>query len=462
MRTENTEARKVNIQFPAKLESIRHPFRFKALYGGRGGAKSRSVAGQLILDATDHYEFVLCTREIQNSIKESVKRTLEDHICRLGLESIYKITEYEILNRINKSRFIFMGLSRNIASVKSLEGITKCWVEEAQTISEDSLEILIPTIREPGSEIWFTWNPRWASDPVDKLFRGENGAPPNSLLIEIGHQDNPWFPDELEEKRKWDQGNNPNYLNIWDGTYRKSGDAFSVLPYEKLLQCIDAHKKLNIEITGLTYSGLDIADEGNDTNAYALRKGSLLKSVDEWKVKYLHQTAAKADLRNRENGVKKMYYDAGGMGAGVKSDLSRIPKNPEDGQGPEGRKFIPFHFGGAVMGGDKIYIKAGKTKILNKDFFARLNAQAWWNIRLRAENTIKALQGEAVNVDRCFFISSRIKNIDKLLMELSQCVYDDSSGKIKVDKAPDNAASPNLADSIIMAFTNDLKKGLRV
>lgn len=459
---QTAETREVNIQFPAKLEQLKDAYRFKALFGGRGGAKSRSIAGQLILDATDHYEFVLCTREVQNSIKESVKRTLEDHIIRLGLEPIYKITEYEILNRINKSRFIFMGLSRNIASVKSLEGITKCWVEEAQTISDDSLEILIPTIREPGSEIWFSWNPRWSSDPVDKLFRGEHGAPPNTLLVKIGHQDNPWFPAELEEKRQWDKINNPNYLNIWEGAYRLAGDAFSVLPYDKLLQCVDAHKKLNIEITGLTYSGLDIADEGNDTNAYALRKGSLLKSVDEWKVKFLHMTASKADIRNRENGVVRMHYDAGGMGAGIKSDLSRIPKNPEDGQGPEGKLFVPFNFGGTVMGGDKVYIKAGKTKILNKDFFAKLNAQAWWNIRLRVENTLKALAGEIVNIDRCFFISSKIKNIDKLLKELAQCIYDDSSGKIKIDKAPDNAPSPNLADSAIMSFANDLKKGLRV
>ena len=431
------------------------------MYGGRGGAKSRTATGQLVLDATDHYEFVLCTREIQNSIKESVKRLIEDQIIRMGLEEIYKITEYEILNRCNKSRFIFMGLSRNIASIKSLEGVTKCLVEEAQTVSEDSLEILIPTIREAGSELWFLWNPRWATDAVDNLFRGENGPPPNSLLINIGYQDNPWFPDELEEKRKWDQANNPNYLNIWEGTYRKSGDAFSVLPYEKLLQCVDAHLKLGIEVTGFTYSGLDIADDGNDTNAYALRKSSLLMSVEEWKVKFLHMTAAKADFRNRQNGVVKMHYDAGGMGAGIKSDLSRIPKNPEDGIGPDGSKFIPFHFGGAVMGGDKVYIKAGKVKILNKDFFARLNAQAWWNIRLRVENTLKALQGEAVDIDRCFFISSQIKGLEKLLAELAQCIYDDDSGKIKIDKAPDNAPSPNMADGVIMSFASDLKKGLR-
>ena len=456
------QAKEVIVQFPEKLEPIRHPYRLKGLFGGRGGAKSRTVAGQLILDATDHYEFVLCTREVQNSIKESVKRTLEDQIHRMQLTDLYKITEYEILNLFNKSRFIFMGLARNISSIKSIEGITKCWVEEAQTISEDSLEILIPTIREAGSEIWFTWNPRWKTDAVDDLFRGENGPPPNSLVIEIGYKDNPWFPAELEEKRLWDQKHNPNYLNIWEGAYRRAGDAYSVLPYEKLLLCVDAHKKLKIEPEGLTYSGLDIADEGNDTNSYAMRKGSLLFSVEEWKVKYLHMTAAKADLRNRHNGVVRMHYDAGGMGAGIKSDLSRIPKNPEDGQGPDGSKFIPFHFGGKVKGADRVYIKAGKTKVLNKDFFARLNAQAWWNIRLRVENTIKALDGEIVNLDRCLFISSEIKNLDKLLMEMAQCVYDDSSGKIKIDKQPDNAPSPNMADSVIMAFASDLRKGLRV
>jgi len=456
-----TKTREIKVQFPAKLEQLRHPFRFKALFGGRGGAKSRTATGQLLLDATDHYEFILCTREIQNSIKESVKKLIEDHIVSMGIENIYKITEYEILNRANRSRFIFMGLSRNIASIKSLEGITKCLIEEAQNVSGDSLEILIPTIREAGSELWFLWNPRWKTDAVDNLFRGEHGPPPNSLIIDIGYKDNPWFPKELEDKRIWDQKNNPNYLNIWEGAYRRAGDAFSVLPYDKLLECVDAHKKLGIDVTGFMYSGLDIADDGNDTNAYALRKSSLLMDAEEWKVKFLHMTAAKADMRNRQNGVVRMHYDAGGMGAGIKSDLSRIPKNPEDGQGPDGSLFVPFHFGGSVMGGDRVYIKAGKVKILNKDFFARLNAQAWWNLRLRVENTIKALAGENVNIDRCLFISSKIKILNKMLAELAQCVYDDISGKIKINKAPDGAVSPNVADSVVMAFASDLKKGLK-
>ena len=451
----------VIVQFPEKLRELKNPYDYKAIWGGRGGAKSRTVAGQLVLDATERFEFTLCCREFQKSIKESSKKVLEDQIHRYQLTDLYKITEYEIQNRQNGSRFIFLGMLHNSGAIKSIEGLTRLWVEEAHFAKRDSLDNAIKTIRNGSAENWFTWNPRWPHDAIEEMFRGEHGAPPGSLLVEINHSDNPWFPEILERQRIWDQAHHPNYLNIWEGAYRKAGDAFSVLPYEKLLQCVDAHRKLNIGIEGLTYSGLDIADEGNDTNAYALRKGSLLISVEEWKVKYLYQTAAKADVRNRTDGVIRMHYDIGGMGAGMKSDLSRLPKNPEDGSGADGSKFMPFNFGGAVSGGEKVYIKAGKTKILNKDFFSKVNAQAWWNIRLRVENTINALQGEVVNLDRCFFLSSKIKNLDKLLMELSQCVYDDSSGKIKIDKAPDGAKSPNMADSVIMAFANDIKKGLR-
>jgi len=100
-------------------------------------------------------------------------------------------------------------------------------------------------------------------------------------------------------------------------------------------------------------------------------------------------------------------------------------------------------------------------KIKNKDFFYKVNAQAWWNLRLRLENTLRALDGENVNLDRCLFLNGKIENIDKLLAELSQCVYEDTSGKIKVDKAPDDSDSPNMADSVVLAFANDIKKGLK-
>ena len=156
-----------------------------------------------------------------------------------------------------------------------------------------------------------------------------------------------------------------------------------------------------------------------------------------------------------------MFYDAGGMGAGMKSELSKIPKNPETNQGPEAKKFIPFLFGGEVKGKDKIYVKAGKVKITNNDFFHRQNAQAAWNLKQRVQRTIMALDGQKVDLDKCFFISSQIDDIDQLLVQMSQPVYDDSSGKIKLDKDPDGIGSPNKWDAVLMAYASDIKKGLK-
>ena len=253
------------------------------------------------------------------------------------------------------------------------------------------------------------------------------------------------------------------YPHLWEGEPDDGAGANKVLPYEKLLQCVDAHKmvKVGYKPSGMGYSGLDVADEGNDTNSWAYRQEALLSIVREWQVKHLHLTAQKADFLNGTNNVISMYYDAGGLGAGIKSDLSRIKSNPNTGKGPGVKKFIPFLFNGKVKGPNKYFIKHKQLKIKNKDYFHRVNAQAWWNLRLRVENTIKLLDGEKIDPAKCFFIDGNIENLDEILAELSQCVYDDSSGKIKVDKAPDGAPSPNLADSIVMAFANDIKKGLK-
>lgn len=191
--------------------------------GGRGSAKSRSAAAALILQAAEGPQRILCAREIQKSIKDSVKRLLDDEIERLGLSHFFDSVENEIRGK-NGSLFIFAGLRGNSASIKSMEGITRCWVEEAQTISRASLNDLIPTIRTPGSEIWFTYNPRLETDPVDVMFKADE-LPPSTILLHVNWQDNPWFPDVLRDEMEYDKRRDTDkYLHIWEGKYQaKSG-----------------------------------------------------------------------------------------------------------------------------------------------------------------------------------------------------------------------------------------------
>lgn len=397
-----------------------------------------------------------------NTIEDSVKPAIEKQIYRFGMEDEFLIQDTRITHKITGSTFRFKGLDRNILSIKGWEDVDIFWGEEANTITLKALELLTKTIRKPGSEIWFSLNRHSRNDAVDKRFLSRNADLSNSIVVKVGWQDNKHLSEEQEQERLYDLKYNPDrYPHIWDGEPSDDSGKYKVLSYANLLKCVDAHIKLKYKPSGFSYSGLDIADEGNDTNAWAFRRSALLSIVREWKVKFLHMTATKADFLNKINNVSKMHYDAGGLGAGIKSDLSRIKSNPNTGAGPGTKKFIPFLFNGKVKGPEKYYIRHKDLKIKNKDFFHRINSQAWWNIKLRVENTLKALDGEKIDLDKCFFIDSKVENLDKILAELSQCVYDDSTGKIKVDKAPDGAPSPNCADSIILAYANDIKKGLK-
>lgn len=214
-----------DVTLPLWAQRLFEPSRYKALHGGRGGGKSRSVATALILRSAQQSERILCAREVQRSIKDSVKRLLDDEIDRLGLRALYTSTESEIRGP-NDSLFIFAGLRGNAASIKSLEGVTIAWVEEAQTISQASLDTLVPTIRKQGSELWFTWNPDLATDPIDSMFRGEGGPPPDSIVMEVNHGNNPWFPDVLKEAMEYDRSRDiDKYSHIWLGQYRQNSEA---------------------------------------------------------------------------------------------------------------------------------------------------------------------------------------------------------------------------------------------
>ena len=199
-------------------------YRYFALAGGRGSAKSRTIASVLVLRAAQEPLRILCTREVQKSIRDSVKRLLDDEIDRIGFRSMFKSTDTEIRGS-NGSLFLFAGLQHNIDSIKSMEGIDICWCEEAQTLSQTSLNTLIPTIRKPGSQIYFSWNPKDAKDPVEAMFV-EEPRPPRTLYLKVNWDQNPWFPEvlreEMEHDKKHDYG---KYLHVWEGEYLTRSNA---------------------------------------------------------------------------------------------------------------------------------------------------------------------------------------------------------------------------------------------
>jgi phage terminase large subunit len=206
-----TEAR-----FPPKLEFLFNPARYKVAYGGRGGAKSWGFARALLIQASSHPLRILCTREVQKSIKDSVHQLLSDQVSALGLDGFFDVLTQEIRGK-NGSRFLFSGLSDQTAeSIKSFEGIDIVWVEEAQAVTKRSWNILIPTIRRPRSEIWVSFNPDLDTDETYRRF--VSSPAPDSVVVKLTYADNPWFPAELESERQHSQLTDPDeYDNIWEG-----------------------------------------------------------------------------------------------------------------------------------------------------------------------------------------------------------------------------------------------------
>ena len=208
--------------FPKKLQFLFDPYRYKVAYGGRGSGKSWSMARALLLQASNKPLRILCAREIQRSIKQSVHTLLNDQIQALGLGPLYEVLESEIRSRSGSS-FSFTGLATNtVESIKSFEGCDIVWVEEAQTVSKKSWDILIPTIRKPDSQIWVSFNPNIDSDDTYKRFVIE--PPDNAKVVKVNWQDNPWFPEVLEIERQHSLKTNPDYDNIWEGDCKAAVD----------------------------------------------------------------------------------------------------------------------------------------------------------------------------------------------------------------------------------------------
>jgi len=212
-------------QLPSAFKFLFTPSRYKAAHGGRGSAKSHSFAKALLILARRGPKRILCAREVQHSIRDSSKRLLDDKIKELEWDNFFESTDQEIRGP-NGSLFLFAGL-RQMSSdaVRSMEGVDIAWVDEANAVSQISLQTLIPTIRKPDSELWFSWNPRSPKDPVDNMFRGGE-PPPSSIVREIHWYDNPFFPEVLKKDLEWDKRRDPDkYAHVWLGGYQRRSEA---------------------------------------------------------------------------------------------------------------------------------------------------------------------------------------------------------------------------------------------
>ncbi len=281
------------IKTPEAFAPFLAPSRYKGAYGGRGSGKSHFFATMGVATALSKPRFrLLCVREVQKSLKDSAKRLIEDKISALGVGSRFDVKQSEI-GTPGGGVISFAGMMDHTSeSVKSLEGYDAAWIEEAQSLSTRSLELLRPTIRAPGSEIWATWNPRNPTDPIDGLLRGAT-PPPDAVVRRVNYTDNPFFPAELEAERQFDERAKPDrYGHIWLGEYEPVAvgaiwDRATlhmhrrgvVPPMKRILVAIDPAVSSQ---PGSDEHGIVVVGVGQDGRGYVLADESMRGTPHAW------------------------------------------------------------------------------------------------------------------------------------------------------------------------------------
>lgn len=441
-------------KIPAVFSPLKKAARYKILAGGRGSGKSWAIA-RIFVEIARHGEFrFLCCREFQGSIADSVIQLISDTIDRHGYTNEFEVQRQYIRHLKTNSLFMFYGLKNNISKIKSLEGVSFVWCEEAEAITAASWDVLIPTIRKENSEIWISFNPKNILDATYQRF--VINPPTDCINVKANYCDNPHFPEvlrlEMEECKERDYD---LYLHIWEGEPVADAE-FAIIKPKWIHAAVDAHKRLGFSAVGERTMGFDVADEGEDASATVTRHGSIVTHVSEWSQKGdIIFSSDHAYSMAIEQEVNKLIYDSIGMGAGVKAHLNR----------KQGKiRCVGFNAGGAVVNPEKKYFDRK-----NKDFFRNIKAQMWWQVRDRFYNTWRAIEhGDKFPDDQLISLDSEKigKELEYLKAELSRpmIVYDDN-GKVGVESKKDmkkrGIPSPNKADAFVMAFAN-VNSGLNI
>ena len=429
--------------------------RYRIAVGGRGSGKSMTIAMLCILEAIQGKK-ILCCREYQNSIQESVHALIANLIDSLGVQG-FNVTRDKITHT-SGGEMIFKGLARNAESIKSLFGTDVCWIEEAQTISEESLRLLTPTIREAGSYFFITANPRSEADPLterflkgrmltlrqDGIYRDETHT-----IVRANYSENPYFPAELEVERQKDKAtlSDAEYEHIWEGQTLDEVDTSIIIP-DWFNAAIGLADQVKVRPSGAKVVAHDVSDLGKDDKAVVVRHGPVILKVDaksdgtasdglDWAIQHVD-----------DFGADTFIWDSDGIGLGLAREVERQ-------LGPRNVRTVPFHGGERPDDPDAMY-DGHRT---NKDAFYNRRAQAYWQLRDRFYKSYQLSQGEYVDPDECIFLDPDMPNLSALRAEVCRIPRKPNAhGKIQLmtksemAKPPLNLPSPNLADALAYAF----------
>lgn len=450
------------LRTPNKLQPLlRKKKRFKIAIGGRGSAKSTSFANIFLMKMETEAADILCLREFQGSIDESVHKLMKKQIDKLGIGDRFISTDKKVECISSGAGTRYKGAARNSDAIKSAEGFKYAWFEEAQTASEQTLEDLIPTIREGDSELWFSGNPRSSSDPFSKRFiipylkellRDGYYEDDMHLIVVINWRDNPWFPKELEDQRQWDFKNlsRAKYDHIWEGKFDDTIEAAIIFP-EWFDACVDAHVKLGIKPTGVEVVSHDPSDTGPDAKGLCFRHGVVIKDVIEKDNGNINEGCDWAIDYAIQNKIDSFTWDCDGMGVGLNRQLT-------DALGQKRIALDMFKGSESPRRPDEVFEKIGDKIKTNGETFFNKRAQAYWLLRERMRKTYQAVAyGEYCDPSELVSFDGNIKLLNSLRSEVCRIpTKNNGYGKIQIMSKPDmkklKIKSPNLADSVMMAM----------
>lgn len=451
-----------NVQIPRKAQPIlTTKAKIIVLVGGRSSAKSETIGRLMLQKCQTESADVLCGREYQNSIDESVHKLFK------GLISSIPVPGFNILERkidcTTGGGIRFKGLARSPSSIQSFQDFKYFWGEEAHAFSQETIDIIIPTIRSEGYQLFFTANPQSSADPFSKRFilpfLGDLNArgiyeDEMHLVIVMNWRDNPWH-GELEPQRVWDFQNlsRAKYDWIWEGAFNDSVENALIMA-EWFDACIDAHKVLGFKPEGIRFSSHDPSDTGPDDKGYAFRHGSVLLDLQEKIDGDINEGADWAlDLSINHNS-DAFTWDCDGMGVGLNRQVTRAFN---------GKPTVISMFKGSesVDRPDAIFDPTEKSPVqdkkINKDAVKNKRAQYYYELRQRIYRTYLAVvKGEYQDPDTLISFDSTLPLIPALRSELCRMpIKPNGVGKFELYTKPEMKSkfkfkSPNLSDSVMM------------
>lgn len=456
------------VQIPERLIPLFiKPKPLKIAVGGRGSGKSESFATAMLKFCSDG-ERVLCAREFQNSIDDSVHSLLKRKIDELQIPNLSPLAS--TITSSNGGDIIYRGLARNIQSIKSLDGVRKVWIEEGHTISQESIDVLFPTIRSNGAEIWVSMNRGSITDPIAETYlkKAESALERTGyyeddymIVVEINWRDNPFFPAQLEVQRKkaYDEWPRAKYDHIWEGHYGDMVDNAIIQP-DWFDACIDAHLNPKFNGTwqpsGMKLAAFDPSDTG-DAKGFAYRHGNVFLDVCD-KIDGDADDGMKWALDKAHSlGIDDFTFDYSGIGSGMAGSIKSSLQ-------PKRIKVIAFNGGESVENAEEVAISHDGRSKKNKDIFLNKRAQYYWRLYELCYNTYKCIvKGQYIDPADMISFSSGIKDMERLRAEICRLPrVPRGDGVIQImskkDMLKKGISSPNMADSVMMLMYKPKKE----